>query len=166
MYYFAYGSNMSQRRLRQRLPSSESLGYARLPGYAVVFHKRGSLDASGKCGLIAAGDDALAHGVVFTIADRDKAALDRIEGVGNGYSCHDVIAHHPELGLLPCLTYLATDLDETLRLFPWYRQHVLVGAREHQLPIDYISQLQTLPVTEDPDGARHARELAIYSDKE
>ncbi|MFN3163114.1 MAG: gamma-glutamylcyclotransferase family protein [Pseudohongiellaceae bacterium] len=163
MYYFAYGSNMSQRRLQQRLSGSTSLGYARLPGYDVVFHKRGSRDSSGKCGLVAAPGDTWAHGVVFTINDHHKPLLDDIEGVGDGYACHDVTVHHEQLGLLPCLTYLAEELDESLRLYPWYLEHVLVGAREHDLPADYIQHLQTLPTIDDPDSARHDRELAIYS---
>jgi len=163
VYYFAYGSNMSQRRLRARLTDSQSLGYAQLRGFTVVFHKRGSNDQSGKCGLVTAAVDQFAHGVVFSINAHDKPQLDIIEGVGKGYSCLDVTVQHHRLGQVPCLTYLATDLDQTLLPFPWYREHVLVGAREHGLPADYIARLQALPTTDDPDTDRHARELAIYT---
>jgi hypothetical protein len=46
--YFAYGSNMSTARLRERMPSCKPLGTATLPGHALRFHKR-STDKSGKC---------------------------------------------------------------------------------------------------------------------
>lgn len=162
MYYFAYGSNMSTRRLHARLADIEPLGYATLPGHRVVFHKRGYRDASGKCGLLAAAD-ARAHGVVFRINASDLPLLDAIEGVGHGYIRGQVSALHDMLGPLPCLTYLATDLDESLRLYHWYRQHVIVGASEHGLPASYLVQLRSLPSIDDPDRHRQARELAIYS---
>jgi hypothetical protein len=163
MHYFAYGSNMSTRRLQARLPHSEPLGYAWLRGYEVVFHKRGYGDASGKCGLLTADNNALAHGVEFAIRDEDQALLDTIEGVGHGYRCHEVVVEHGSLGVLTCLTYLATVLDESLRPFHWYRQHVITGAREHGLPADYQRRLKALPVIDDPDVVRHQRELAIYA---
>lgn len=163
MYYFAYGSNMSQRRLRQRLANIDSLGYATLPGYKVVFHKRGSRDPSGKCGLLGATAAESAHGVVYRIDDADKAKLDALEGVGNGYRCAQVFVLHPTLGNVPCETYIATILEPGLKLFDWYHQHVLAGAREHDLPAHYISLLETLPVIADTEPQRRARELAIYT---
>lgn len=163
MYYFAYGSNMSTRRLQARLSDIEPLGYATLPGHEVVFHKCGYRDGSGKCGLLAGPDDAIAHGVVFRINAGQLPLLDEIEGVGHGYLRGEVTAKHETLGALPCVTYVATDLDTSLRPYHWYCQHVIVGASEHGLPVSYLDQLRVLPSIDDPDSQRHARELAIYA---
>lgn len=163
MYYFAYGSNMSLQRLRQRLANIDSLGYASAPGYRVVFHKRGSHDGSGKCGLVSGQATDLAHGVLYRIDDADKPLLDQIEGVGQGYRCVQLSIDHSQLGSVRCETYIATILEPGLQLFDWYLQHVLTGAREHDLPDDYITSLEALPVIRDSDPGRSARELAIYS---
>ena len=48
LLYFAYGSNLHPERLRERVPSAESLGVARLEAHVLRFHKRGR-DGSGKC---------------------------------------------------------------------------------------------------------------------
>lgn len=48
MHYFAYGSNMSRSRLRERAPSAEALGCFALNGYDLGFHKSGK-DGSAKC---------------------------------------------------------------------------------------------------------------------
>jgi gamma-glutamylcyclotransferase len=48
MYYFAYGSNMSLSRLRERVPSAEAVGCFSLNGHDLRFHKL-SKDGSGKC---------------------------------------------------------------------------------------------------------------------
>jgi hypothetical protein len=50
--YFAYGSNMSTARLRQRMPSCKPLGTAVLSEHKLRFHKR-STDQSGKCNAFA-----------------------------------------------------------------------------------------------------------------
>lgn len=54
--YFAYGSNMSTVRLRERMPSCKPLGIATLPGHALRFRKR-STDKFGKCNAFASEGD-------------------------------------------------------------------------------------------------------------
>ncbi len=48
MKYFAYGSNMSISRLRERVPSAVRLGIFFLEGHRLCFHKA-SEDGSAKC---------------------------------------------------------------------------------------------------------------------
>ena len=50
--YFAYGSNMSQRRLQARVPSATFLGIGILLGHALAFHKISKKDGSGKCDIV------------------------------------------------------------------------------------------------------------------
>ena len=88
--YFAYGSNMSTARLRERTPSCKPLGIATLPGHALRFHKR-STDKSGKCNAFACGnDDRVIGRALFSFDPAERAKLDNAEGVGSGYE-HAVV---------------------------------------------------------------------------
>jgi len=161
MLYFAYGSNMSQPRLKRRVPSLRCLGAASLSGFQLRFHKSGS-DGSGKCDAYCTdvpGDTM--HGVLFEIDDSGKAALDGIEGLGYGYDDTEVEVLHNGQSLR-AVTYIATRIDERLRPYAWYHRHVLEGAREAGLPDAYIEAILAVPVVADPDRLRHERELAIY----
>lgn len=68
-YYFAYGSNMSSVRLKERAPSSRAVGVAQLPEYVLKFHKR-SKDGSGKCNALFTGVATdVVFGVVFEMPE-------------------------------------------------------------------------------------------------
>jgi hypothetical protein len=156
--YFAYGSNMSIRRLQQRVPAARLLRQGVLPGHSLRFHKVGQ-DGSAKCDAFHTAElaDAI-HGVLFHIDEAGKAVLDRVEGLGAGYDEKPVT--------LACgteaITFVATHIDDALLPFHWYKQHVLVGAREAGLPDSYIELIDLHPAMDDPDPARHAREIAVH----
>jgi hypothetical protein len=78
--YFAYGSNMLNKRLVERVPSAlvRAIGY--IEGYTIRFNKR-SKDGSGKCNLVKTEDkNDRVYGVVYDFPDADKPALDKYEG--------------------------------------------------------------------------------------
>lgn len=162
--YFAYGSNMSPARLRavDRTPSAQCVGTARVAGYRLVFDKVGR-DGSGKADC--ERTDArlhVVHGVLFRIADSDRPALDRAEGLGNGYDAFDIRVE-TDSGSVSALTYLATHKDATLAPFSWYMQHVLNGARQCGLPQAYIAKIERVAAVRDPDAEREAGELSIHA---
>lgn len=159
MLYFAYGSNMSGRRLKARLTSAEPLQRARLAGYRLCFHKY-SADGSGKCDIVPA--DNSVHGVVYRIADAEKALLDAYEDHGCGYTDCQVEVVSDDGTMLTALTYQALITEPQLQPFDWYKAHVLIGAREHGLPADYIRSLAAAVSQPDPDRQRHAVETSIY----
>lgn len=157
---FAYGSNMLTRRLRKRCPSAIAIGRAILMGYAIRWHKR-STDGSGKCDVVQTADKgAVAHGVVFRIDAADKPALDQAEGLGHGYD--DALVTVTCNGKpLVALMYRATDVVPSLAPYSWYKAMVIAGAREHGLPDAYIRSLESAAASNDPDKARHARNMTI-----
>ncbi len=155
MRYFAYGSNMCSRRLRNRVPSARFLILAELQGHKLCFHKV-SKDGSGKCDAAPAGQPGdLVYGVVFEIDPGDKPALDRCEGVGRGYEETTVTLATDE-GPLSAFTYRAqpNHIDPALRPYTWYKDLVLGGAREHALPQHYIASIESVPADTDPDSSR------------
>jgi gamma-glutamylcyclotransferase len=162
MLYFAYGSNMSVRRMQRRVRSACALDTAALRGHRLAFHKVGR-DGSAKCDVVpSTRSDELVHGVLYRMALRHKIDLDEHEGLGRGYAEKRVVVIAADGMLYEAFLYYATHVDRTLRPFDWYREHVLRGAREHGLPSDYIARIQAVETSEDPDTGRHRIEMAIY----
>ena len=146
--YFAYGSNMSSLRLRLRTPSARALGIGRLPGHALRWHKLGR-DGSGKCDIAESGEQVGGvWGVLYRIALAEKPILDRIEGLGIGYEEEEVRVE-TEDGPVAALTYKAKPgrIDAQLRPLADYKRHVLLGAREHGLPMAYRRAIERVAVT-------------------
>jgi len=162
LQYFAYGSNLLTRRLRDpaRAPSAVALGVAWAPGFVMRFHKIGT-DGSGKCTLIPTGDDADAvYGVLYEFADSDLAGLDREEGVHlGGYARHALWLRLANGDTAEAMTYIAGEpyIDPVCLPFDWYRDLVVAGAREHGLPPAYVEALTQTPAVPDPDAARAAQ---------
>jgi gamma-glutamylcyclotransferase len=162
MLYFAYGSNMSIERITQRIPGIRAVSGATLQGHALRFHKLGR-DGSGKCDVVRADSlGAVVHGVLYELAERDLAELDRFEGCGKGYERITVTVEPYTGPASAAQTYIATNIDPQLVPFCWYREHVLRGAVAAGLPADYIEMLKSIACSADPDRERHDRELAIY----
>ncbi len=163
-FYFAYGSNMFSRRLKQpnRVPSAGMFGVGYIQGYRLTFDKR-SNDESGKCDAEATTNPAdLVHGIVYEIPCSEKENLDNVGGRGRGYEEKTV-----EVSLagrtVSAVMYYATDKDRSLKPFHWYKAFVLAGAREHGLPDEYVTSLESVQSIADLDPDRGAREIAILN---
>ena len=173
--YFAYGSNMSERRLRKRVPSAKVIGTGVLNNHCLTFHK-GSDDGSGKC-TIEPSESGKVYGVLFKINKDEKRKLDKAEGKVKD-SCkkgYKKITVKIEIWNSKCSkdacgvpyfanTYQATpvSINRELKPYSWYKQHVLVGAIEQNLPPCYIDYLIRIDADRDYDKKREACQLSIY----
>lgn len=158
--YFAYGSNMLTRRLRERTPSARVIGAATLAGFELRWHKV-SKDGSAKCDIVrsvAAG--ACVHGVLFEIALHDKPALDLAEGIGMGYREERVQVDGTH-GAVEAWTYRATNIDPLALPYTWYKAIVVAGAREHGLPAGYVDALDAVRTKVDPRPERTAQNMQM-----
>ncbi|WP_448568798.1 gamma-glutamylcyclotransferase family protein [Thalassotalea ganghwensis] len=169
MKYFAYGSNMSTKRLQQRVASAKPIGVYQLIHHKLKFHKEGH-DGSAKGDAYATNNvEDIIYGVLFEIDEQEKYLLDQVEGLDNGYdikwvellAVKDSSEHTNQC--VKAFTYYATQINTTLSPFDWYLQHVIVGAQEHQLPADYQTDLRAIETIEDPNSLRKNRELTIYT---
>jgi gamma-glutamylcyclotransferase len=99
-------------------------------------------------------------GVVFEIDSRDKADLDKAEGLGNGYDEKQVDLVDSTKRCVRAWMYVASESHKnpSLRPYSWYVRFVLEGARQHGLPADYLALLQQVQSVEDPNRQRDARE--------
>jgi len=152
MLYAAYGSNLHPLRLAERAPSAQLVTTSFLADWSLHFHKL-SKDGSGKCNILS-GSDGI-HVAVFEISVEDKLALDKIEGLGSGYS--ELLLRVPGIG--DCMSYTAQEshIDTTLVPYDWYRELVLMGARVHGFPDSYQDRIISRPVCRDPDPHRKGK---------
>ncbi len=125
-----------------------------------MWHKR-SRDGSGKCDVIATSNQAdVVWGVIFEIPTAEKPALDLAEGLGSGYAEKEVEVTMTRINVMASL-YFATSSDPSLRPYDWYKAFVVDGAREHGLPREYITALETVPEKPDDDPERRAANEAL-----
>ncbi len=72
--------------------------------------------------------------MLFVVQAPEIPALDRAEGLRKGYhkSTPEVLA---ETGATPCFLCLADEnaIDDSLKPYDWYKQVIVIGAKEHGL---------------------------------
>ena len=101
-------------------------------------------------------------GALFTLSRSSKAKLDRVEGLGNGYEEKMVSVVTPEGKRTQAVTYYATHISDALLPYCWYHHHVLTGARDFELPADYIQSIADVRFATDNDVERRTQEMSIY----
>ena len=155
MLYFGYGSNMPKARIEERLGPCERLGAASLSGWRLAFHKR-SADGSGKCDAVFTNnpDDRL-WGALDWLTKDQMEELDRIE---RGYDRRNVDVRFGT-GSRSAGLYVAREdrIDPDLRPYDWYKDLVIAGARELDLPAAYVASVQEVVSCPDPDQERADR---------
>lgn len=167
LYYFAYGSNLSIKRLQQRVPSASFVTRAVLEAHQLRFHKRNQ-DGSSKADCFYTGSsvDQL-WGALFLVRQDERYLLDLAEGLGNGYELKEVEVRSKvdevQVGdFQQAFTYYATDIIDNCLPYDWYLNHILLGAEEVGLPQIYREQLLGVPTQFDPDNDRATKERSIH----
>lgn len=163
MLYFGYGSNMPKARIEERLGPCERLGAAFLSGWRLAFHKW-SMDGSGKCDAVLTGrpDDRL-WGALDRLTDDQMEALD---GYEVGYD-RRMVEVSLDGGTRNAMVYVAREdrVDPSLRPYHWYKEFVLAGARELDLPRDYVASIEAVTSCPDPCRARADRNRALLNER-
>ncbi|MBN8765313.1 MAG: gamma-glutamylcyclotransferase [Thiobacillus sp.] len=155
VFYLAYGSNLHPLRLTARVPSARIVSVVEMPGYLLAFHKR-SVDGSGKCLIYSEqGQHHKMHGVLYEFDVREKDALDKAEGKGNGY-CEQLLQLQLDGKTYLPYVYVAqsTHIDPALVPYDWYKELVIAGARYHGFPADYIASIAAIPSKPDLNAKR------------
>ena len=157
---------MSTKRLSARVSSARKVGVGQLPGHELVFQKIGRLDGSAKCDIApSVKENSIVIGVILELSAAQIDELDRCEGLGYGYAAKMVELKCPGVETIAARTYYATSVDVNLRPFHWYKNHVIVGARENALPDSYIQSIEAVESIDDPCLARAEREMAIHRER-
>ena len=153
MLYFAYGSNMSIDRLKDRVPSAVVKTTGFITGHILKFNKVSH--GSGKGNIEDTGNpNDIVYGVVYELDKTEKPTLDQAEGLGGGYDEKTVTVSTNE-GQIQAITYYATKTNDSLKPYDWYMNHVITGAKENNLPKEHIKDLVVVDSIEDPDPGSH-----------
>jgi len=99
---------------------------------------------------------------VFDLPESEKPALDRFEGVGQGYEVRTMTVTLVGGQDIKVFTYWATKIDPRLKPYHWYKHHVLHGARTAGLSDHYIARIEAVESIEDPNADRHRRQMNMY----
>ena len=138
--YFAYGSNLLSSRMRERVPSAEPRGPARLADHRLTTDKRGR-DGTGKANL-RPGPGECVWGVVWRLDAGDWERLDAIE-IGYRRVAVDLVGSGGER--IRAETYISDRLTDDPVLDPAYKRCLVDGARAHGPPGDWVRRLEALP---------------------
>lgn len=142
--YFAYGSNMKENRLCKRIPSAKLVGRGRILDKKLVCNKR-SKDSSGKANL----EDSPRGAVWGVLYEMDSSDLNRLDEVEEGYQRTTMNVQTDEDKFVVAEVYISTELTLKAIPFSWYKELLVSGAQEHQLPEDYVDFLKKLPFKHD-----------------
>jgi gamma-glutamylcyclotransferase len=135
---------MSSPHFFSRITSAEIIGPAFLNDKRISFNKR-SNDGSGKANLVKRAGD-ITWGVLYEIDFHDLETLDRVEV---GYERVGEQEWKLDGTVVEAVTYVSKILTDYPRAYQWYKELVLSGARENDLPQDYIAHLERLPSKPD-----------------
>jgi len=142
VFYFAYGSNMDQDRLRGRINSFHSRKHAILDGYNLVFNKRDSSYPGSGFANIVKGEGRV-EGILYEIDETSLKTLDYYEGFPAHYNRIEVEVEC-EGKPLKAWVYVANEnkVEEGLKPKKEYLNHLLKG--QDLLSKEYFKKLQAV----------------------
>jgi hypothetical protein len=150
MLYFAYGSNMYWRQMKERCPSARFVGIAKLKDRRLAFTR---ISKSRLCGAadIVQVPGCEVWGVIYDIEECDFIALDKAEdyvpdGLENSYNRvqRAVLANGGSETLV--WTYEAVKEPNPPLPSAHYKGLIVEGARYWKLPPEYIEILEAIEV--------------------
>ena len=144
MYYFAYGSNLSTRYLRDYCPSATFVMRAILPNFRVEF-RRYSTEMRGGISSIIEAPSELVHGVIFEVDVAEIEALDILEDVPQGlYRRETFLVLDEASSWQRADLYRVVEPSGPYTPAKQYIELMIEGATEHGLETTYIDRLNEL----------------------
>ena len=143
-WYFSYGSNLSKQQMLRRTGSIPTSQAAFLVNYRLAFRK--VLTGQDVYATVVPTPGAIVHGVAYLCNPHAMAQLDLFEGVAeNCYRRESVPVTTHSNDILECIVYIgeAFSAEDSVPSSS-YLNLILTGAKEHQLPPDYIESIQVL----------------------
>ena len=173
-FYFAYGSNLWDERLKdpgsentpRRCPSARKIKPSTgsqhlLKGWKLNFSKK-SRDESGKGNIVETGRDGdKVYGVIFEIFDSEKEKLNCAE---LGYVRRKMTILDEKNSRKNCqnvIVYYKEDSGNSKIPYDWYKAYIVEGAKKHNLPKSYIKKLERRRKKRDQDPLNEDKKRAV-----
>ena len=137
--YFAFGSNMSAKRMHQRLGWSPSRSGAILHNYEMVFNKHSN--DGGKANIMFSHGN-LVEGILYFLNEEDLLTLDKFEGVASKqYKRYDIEVQDSNKKSIAALAYKALNTGQISAPTDEYLNYILEG--KEFLSLEYYSKLES-----------------------
>ena len=128
-YYFAYGTNLDKKQMKDRCPESKPLYPATLPNYRLVF-VGWSRKFQGSVATIKRMQGSKTPGAVYEISDADLRHLDVAEGYPQEYNRIKVIVFDEDGTAIEAVTYVKTGSEEESKPSKEYAAVIYKGYRD------------------------------------
>ena len=129
VYYFAYGSNLNKKQMRERCPDSKPMFIATLPNYKLVF-VGWSRQWRGGVASIKSFRGERVPGAVYELSDRDLRRLDSYEGYPGNYNRMKVTVFDEDGKPVAAITYIKSGQAEETKPSPEYLSVIQQGYRD------------------------------------
>ena len=137
--YFAFGSNMSARRMHERLGWSPSRSGAILSDYEMIFNKHSN--DGGKANIMSSPGN-IVEGILYSVNEEDLLILDKYEGVAaKQYKRHEIEAQNHNKHFITAVTYKALNTGKVSAPTEEYLNYILEG--KEFLSLEYYSKLES-----------------------
>ena len=135
--YFAFGSNMSARRMNDRLGWSPLPSGAILHDYVMVFNKHSN--DGGKANIMFS-PSSLVEGILYSVNEEDLLTFDKYEGVSSKqYKRYDIEVQDNNKKSIAAVAYKALNTGEFFAPTKEYLNYILEG--KDFLSPEYYSKL-------------------------
>jgi len=151
MYYFAYGSNMDEKDLKDwckkenmPFPKWTLLGTACLDGYKLFFNYY-SKKRNGGAANIMKYSDSKVYGLLFEMDECDIKTIRKKEGVPNCYEEITITVKHKDRNIVKVKTYkVLKEKEKSGHQKPtkYYMNLILRNARINGFPSEYVRYLE------------------------
>ena len=140
MYYFAYGSNMSEERIRENCKNPKFVDIGYIKDYKFVYDGY-SIRWGGAVANIIPKKGEIVWGVIYEISEDDLKALDRQEGYPKTYDRKEITVFCVNKNIeIKAYVYLREG-EPAGKPAKEYVDTCVKGAKEHGIPEDYIKNV-------------------------
>ncbi len=149
-YYFAYGSNMNQARMKAREMAVEEVMAGSLTGVDLAFNKLAADAPNRSYANIVYAAQGKVEGVLYRLSGlREIERMDPFEGAPRFYS-REVYQIDTAQGPISAWVYVANKamIDNDLKPARWYLNHLLAG--QEFLGVDYYQALTLVECNDEP----------------
>ncbi len=129
MYYFAYGSNLNKKQMRERCPGSKPMFIATLPNYKLVFVGWSRQWRGGVASIRPfRGEKVL--GAIYEVSDRDLRRLYYFYCYPGNYNRLNVTVFDEDNEPVEAITYIKSEQSEETRPSKEYLSLIQQGCRD------------------------------------
>jgi len=132
VYYFAYGSNLNKRQMRERCPASKPMFIAALPNYKLVFVGWSRQWRGGVISIKPLRGERV-RGAIYEVSEQCIQRLDKFEGHPTDYARQKVTVFDEDSEPIEAITYIKAGQFEETQPSKEYLAVIQQGYRDWRL---------------------------------